>query len=105
MPTRHLSLHFVLAAFLVGCSTSSPVGPEVGRPLTAPQSFVVHGQLTLRPDGGGGLQPLGPLPTQQDFVLRIDPTGRVSLVGTPGHAARAALASDDGEAFRTTAPL
>jgi hypothetical protein len=95
-------LWFLLAPMcaLSACSTSSEDGPPVGRPLISAQSYMVHGRLTLTPVPPGSLQPRAYLPTEHDFVLRVDPTGETSIAGGPGEAAKSALASPDGVAFR-----
>ena len=104
MLPRLLIPQLLFAAALGGCSTSA--APEHGRPLTAPQSFVVHGQLTLtNPPGFPQPQPTGTLPTMQDFVLRVDPAGGTSLIGAPGDAVPAVFASDDGVNFKSTHPI
>ncbi len=104
MSRRPLIPQILFAAALGGCSTSAP--PKQGSPLSAPQSFVVHGQLTLTSLPGLTLpQSIGTLPTAQDFVLRVDPAGGTSLIGAPGEAVPALFASDDGVAFKSTDSL
>jgi len=72
----------------------------VGKPLISAQSYAVHGRLTLTPVPRESFQPTAGLPTDHDFVLRVDPSGQTSIAGGPGEAVRSALASADGVAFR-----
>ena len=97
---------FLLATLcaLPACSTSSEDGPPVGKPLISAQSYVVHGRLTLTPVPPISFQPTA-LPTEQDFVLRVDPTAGTSIAGGPGEAVQTALASPDGVAFRAVGGL
>lgn len=107
MAPRNACLLFLTLSAPAACDPLSnrEVGPPVGDRLTAPLSFTVHGELTLETRSGTKPQLVSPLPTGQDFLLRVDPANLRVLLGTPGQAAWHALTTQDGVTFRIAEPV
>jgi hypothetical protein len=105
MTPRLASLWLVVPLALLACSTSRDLGPPAAKHLSSAQSYVVTGQLHLTPASSAPAPVSPPSTSEQQLVLRVDPSGNTALLAIPGQAAKSALASDDGVAFRTTAPI
>ena len=84
-------------AALLGCSSAD--SNDAGTPLAVPTAFQVHGKLSLTPHGPAAIT--SP-PTEQDFLLYVDP-GASTVVSFAAGNAWGTVATMKGTSFDVTA--
>ena len=96
--------HGVATAFtlLGGLALAAPAcsdgGGKRGTPLATPTFFQVQGRLTLTPEQSASVSVIPSPPTEQDFLLYVDPLAPSVVSFLPGQADRKA-ATTDGVSF------